>query len=413
MNKILLLILFLSTASVINAQIPALPDTIVNCNQPSDTLDAGPDYLSYLWSTGDTTQAIVVTQSGLYRLTCVGDGGTIFEDSCLVSLIYAHINPIDSILCFRDSIELCVDNDTLIYNWSTGDTTACIWYKPDQDSTYVYVTFTDSIGFNYCSDTILVLMHTPILKLDSVLQINIGCPGTCKGQLLVKPSGGLEPYHYFWNSTPPQYDTIVYGLCEGKYNFILRDSLNCKIDTMLNVKVFTMPEIEIKIDPDTGTYIKYPVVTFSFDNKSIDSIQIIEWFWNFGDTTYSAEFSPVKVYDRVGSFDVWLRYTTDDECVDSVSFKFDVKEVQLTIPNIFTPNGDGFNELFEVTDLDKYMSNDIAIYNRWGKKVYDIDNYRGEWDGENLPDGVYFYVIKAVGYFGEEQYRGSVTIRRR
>lgn len=413
MKKKILLILFIFFAWFTHAQLPVLPDTISSCTDTFVILDAGEGFLSYSWNTGQTTQTIVAAQNGLYSVICVGDGGLILEDSCLVSLIKAKIIQSDTIICFRDSIQLCVDADTLRYVWSTGDTTSCIWFKPNQDSTSIYVSFSDSLGITHCMDSVQVFMHTPILQLDTVMQINTGCPGTCKGQLLVTPSGGLKPYRYFWDTSPAQYDSVVYGLCEGKYNLILRDSLNCKIDTLLNVKVFSMPEVEIKFEPDTGTYIKYPIVTFSFDNKSIDSIQIIEWFWNFGDTTYSTDAAPEKVFDMVRSYDIWLRYTTDNECVDSVKISFEVKDVKLTIPNIFTPNGDFINEFFQVTDLDKFISNEIQIFNRWGKKVYETENYRGDWNGENLPDGVYFYVIKAQGYFGREIFKGSITILRR
>ena len=414
MKKLLFLILIFAATLTGKAQLPSLPDTLGSCNESFVVLDAGPGFLSYLWSTGETTQAIAVYRSGWYQVICTGDGGQIVEDSALVSVINAHIIPVgDTVMCFRDSLKICLDVDTLRYAWSTGDTTPCIWYHPDRDSAWVQVQIYDTLGFNVCQDSILIRMHTPVLKMDTVMQINTGCPGTCKGQLEVLISGGAPPYDYFWYTSPVQYDSIAFGLCEGKYHLIVRDSLRCKIDTLLNVRVFSMPEVEIMIDPDTGTYIKYPIVTFLFENKSIDSIQIIEWFWNFGDSTFSVEEAPRKVYDMARSYEVWLRYTTDNECVDSVSFTFEVKDVKLTIPNIFTPNGDGINEYFEITDLDKFMSNEILIYNRWGKKVFESNNYRGNWDGDNVPDGVYFYTLRAKGYFGEEKYRGSVTIMRR
>ena len=75
----------------------------------------------------------------------------------------------------------------------------------------------------------------------------------------------------------------------------------------------------------------------------------------------------------------------------------------LTIPNIFTPNGDGVNDIFMVqsTNLTEI---DCIIFDRWGVKMYDVQSDKGNiaWDGKNLfgkdvPAGTYFYIITATG----------------
>jgi gliding motility-associated-like protein len=182
----------------------------------------------------------------------------------------------------------------------------------------------------------------------------------------------------------------------------------CARDTFLDVKVLDMPVVTISYLPE-DVYIKNPVVNFSVDDQSI-----MGWNWNFGDNTYSTLKEPVKVFDSVKVYNVWLKYTTSDECVDSVKIDVDVKEVKLKIPNIFTPNTeDDINPLWVIENLEYYMSNEVMVFNRYGKKVYSKTNYASDWDGDNLRDGAYFYVLKAKGYFGLETYRGSVTIIRR
>ncbi len=69
----------------------------------------------------------------------------------------------------------------------------------------------------------------------------------------------------------------------------------------------------------------------------------------------------------------------------------------LTIPNVFSPNGDGKNDVFSIhKDIKAECVDDfsIVIYNRWGEKVYNSNNFEFEWSGEGLPYGVYFYVIR-------------------
>ncbi|WP_026902808.1 T9SS C-terminal target domain-containing protein [Pedobacter glucosidilyticus] len=84
------------------------------------------------------------------------------------------------------------------------------------------------------------------------------------------------------------------------------------------------------------------------------------------------------------------------------------------IPNVFTPNGDGTNDRWEIKYLDSYPSVNVNVYNRYGKVVYQSDNYNQAWDGrfngEDLPVGAYYYIITI-----EERnlkYSGSVMIVR-
>mgnify|MGYP001228375927 FL=1 len=85
----------------------------------------------------------------------------------------------------------------------------------------------------------------------------------------------------------------------------------------------------------------------------------------------------------------------------------------LTIPNIITPNGDGFNDVFEVTNLPYYPNSILMVYNRWGKKIYETSNYLNDWDGEDFADGTY-YIILRVNYGNEEyeDHHGTLTIMR-
>lgn len=66
---------------------------------------------------------------------------------------------------------------------------------------------------------------------------------------------------------------------------------------------------------------------------------------------------------------------------------------QVTIPNIFTPNGDDKNQYFQIADLDLDQNNSLVIYNRWGKQVYHSKSYQNNWEAEGLADGTYFYVL--------------------
>jgi gliding motility-associated-like protein len=76
----------------------------------------------------------------------------------------------------------------------------------------------------------------------------------------------------------------------------------------------------------------------------------------------------------------------------------------ITVNNIFTPNGDGFNELFNINGILKFKNSKLQIYNRWGNLIYEKTGYQNDWDGiattgfsingsKKVPPGTYFYTI--------------------
>jgi gliding motility-associated-like protein/uncharacterized repeat protein (TIGR01451 family) len=92
----------------------------------------------------------------------------------------------------------------------------------------------------------------------------------------------------------------------------------------------------------------------------------------------------------------------------------DTKQISgLNIPNVFTPNGDGKNDVFEIPDITSFPENEFIVVNRWGNSVYEKKNYRNEWTGEGLNEGTYFYVFKVKNSKGTwDAYKGYVTLLR-
>lgn len=89
------------------------------------------------------------------------------------------------------------------------------------------------------------------------------------------------------------------------------------------------------------------------------------------------------------------------------------------IPEIFTPNHDGVNDLFVIPCIDLSHANTLIIFDRAGQEVFRAAAYENTWDGTwnetgtDLPDGTYFYALTADrGLPTEKTYKGSITIRR-
>ena len=86
--------------------------------------------------------------------------------------------------------------------------------------------------------------------------------------------------------------------------------------------------------------------------------------------------------------------------------------------NIFTPNGDGYNDTWSISNYQYYPSALVLVYNRWGQKVYEHDGlYHIPWDGKDLigvevPDATYYYIVFEDSKKESEIKKGSVSIVR-
>ena len=90
-----------------------------------------------------------------------------------------------------------------------------------------------------------------------------------------------------------------------------------------------------------------------------------------------------------------------------------------TIPDAFSPNGDGVNDLYVIEGLEAYRNNSFQVYNRWGTQVLERSPYNNNWDGrseaslnwgEELPEGTYYYILDLGN--GDEPYTGYIYLKR-
>jgi len=89
-------------------------------------------------------------------------------------------------------------------------------------------------------------------------------------------------------------------------------------------------------------------------------------------------------------------------------------KMSVFVPNIFTPNGDGVNDAFEILEVEKFDRADVVIINRWGNEVYHSSEYRNDrpWTGETLNPGVYYYIVTLHKGGKTEVVNGTVLLAR-
>ncbi len=91
-----------------------------------------------------------------------------------------------------------------------------------------------------------------------------------------------------------------------------------------------------------------------------------------------------------------------------------ILESPLTIPNSFSPNGDGVLDVWEIRGLNAYTSNHVVIFTKWGEVILDVENYNNDWNGlrgfnEELPEGIYYYKLTLDQ---TETFTGYIMLKR-
>jgi gliding motility-associated-like protein len=86
----------------------------------------------------------------------------------------------------------------------------------------------------------------------------------------------------------------------------------------------------------------------------------------------------------------------------------------IRVPNLFTPNGDGINDVLEIRGLNQFEKAELSIVNRWGNEVYKSNNYQNDWNGEGLNEGTYYYLLKVKRNAASEWeiFKGYTTLIR-
>jgi gliding motility-associated-like protein len=247
------------------------------------------------------------------------------------------------------------------------------------------------------------------------------------GQQITLP----DKVRFLWSSDPassipypdielnPQ--TFNPPLVDVTYKLAVTDSFTC-----VNESSFFYESIHVKADFTAEPTEGGAPLEVTFTNKSVRAETNR---WEFGDdSTSTLADPPPHTYYIPGDYSVKLTVESSLHCIDSLRFdKIVVDPSSLHVPNVFTPNGDGMNDVFMVDKTSlKYFK--IDIFSRTGISVYSFEG-EGEmlrdwpgWDGHvnnssfKASPGVYFYIIRAKGYddvtYSGKLYRGFVYLYR-
>lgn len=183
-------------------------------------------------------------------------------------------------------------------------------------------------------------------------------------------------------------------------------------DTSEITVVFYPPPIaRFQANPDFTTLVNSKI---QFSDLSVNAVR---WHWDFGDGSTSGDQNPSHFYDEEGKYEVELRIHSIADCEDI--YKADVYVSPFFIPNSFSPNNDGKNEVFfdanHILNVDAYK---MQVWNRWGELIFSTNSYNVPWtgldqNGKPAQEGIYVYMISVSIKSGKRlEYKGSVNLVR-
>ena len=199
-------------------------------------------------------------------------------------------------------------------------------------------------------------------------------------------------------------DTVTYYVIETVNNCVSSVS-------NMTVSIYPNPVAEFEPTPNSGNI---PLDVY-FENTSLGGNTFA---WDLGDGTTSTSFDPSNTFTETGEYNISLYIVDANGCIDSTSAVIIVEGLStLIIPNIFTPNGDGSNDVFNLsgTNITEIKG---TVMNRWGQVVYQFNTLEAGWTGRTVSGieaaaGTYYYVIDAVGADGQEyNYQGPFQLIR-
>ena len=395
---------------------PEISGLLYLCDGSNTVLTVESNYSSYLWSDNSISDSITVNSAGIYWVSVTDVYGCSGTDSVVVSSVSSPDPSIlgQSFVCPSGSVQLDAGENFTSYLWSTGDTERII---SATDGGIYYVSVTDIYGCEGDTNFYLFYNDGPIVVINTE---NENCEKG-NGMAFAEVSGGSNQYLYLWSTgaTTPG----ISGLSQGNYTVTVSDSL-CIVNQDFVIENIPGPTASFYFLPEILTYFDQPV-SATFYSTSTGSI--VDWQWDFGDGSFSISGgSEIEhFFNSVGNYSVSLIVTDENNCIDTVINIVTVRDIfTFYIPNSFSPDGDGINDLFTPYGNNVDPENfEMLIFDRWGALFFETRKWQNDcsdgWNGTKMNQGtcndvipgVYVYKISIREIFGKKHiYTGHVVV---
>ncbi|HRN95586.1 MAG TPA: gliding motility-associated C-terminal domain-containing protein, partial [Chitinophagales bacterium] len=285
------------------------------------------------------------------------------------------------------------------YVWSNAAKTSVIGSIPAGNYS---VTVTDTTG---CS-----VVGNITLNNKGSFNISLGSDtGFCAGgeTVLNAPSGYVN---YFWSTGDTSQSIKI--TTQGNYHLTVTDAQGCSAADSVIVNVYSLPVIVLA--KDTTVFENNTIKLAPTINGSMNASGTYTWTPDKTITCTNCSQPEVNPSDTTV---YTLKFTDANNCTDSTTVSVNiVKGGEVKMPNVFSPNGDGINDLLKPVGFNVKQIK-WKVYNRWGELVFAADDFNDAWDGSfksgSQPAGIYLYSLDVTFQNKEEKHlQGAITLLR-
>ena len=370
----------------------------------------GHEPYSYFWNNGQSNSTASNLVAGNYMVTVTDEHNC--TATAAISITQPDILKLESSVKNASCIGMCDGRIAVTvtggtpsysYRWSNGyDMTEIIELC---EGTY-NLTVSDANG---CITSKSFSIIQPEAMTASATATDVTCYGSNDGKIVVSVSGGTSPYLYSLNEFMYQSttDNQISELSAGLHVIYITDAKNCTTRT------------EAIVGAPERIVAEYEVVNTSCKEAQDGEIHISVEGGHQPYYLTSNEISSMPLEENSAVKDLrsgTYHFIITDESGCSYSLKnIRIPENQnecIHIPNVFTPNGDGINDSWEISNISMYPDAQIFVFNRWGQKMYEgngtSEYWNGEFRGNLVPAGTYFFVVN-IGE-GHNVYSGPLSI---
>jgi gliding motility-associated-like protein len=358
------------------------------------TMNPSSGAFTYTWSTGSHFSTINVSTATVITVqvtnTLTGCISTI-SNSCTIAPV-----PNPTVSLSNSAIVFCNGSIASLTSTVNGGAPAYTYsWSPASLGTAATAT-TGTVGTytllvsdqNLCKGTATVSTVKSIPTVTLASPDLTLCPGDCT-ILTALGTSSYTPITYVWSASSSTSTSL--SICYiGTTTVTITDAQGCTASKTITTIGDIIPVANFTASPSPSVT-PGQVITFT-NTSTIASGTISTNTWGFGDGNGATISNPTYAYTDAGSFVVTLIVTGSNGCKDTVSEIFVVDAI-LNIPNVITPNGDGINDYLKFKNLEIFSRNTLSIYNRWGKKIYEQENYKNDWNGGGHSDGTYFLIL--------------------
>ncbi|MEO7087815.1 MAG: PKD domain-containing protein [Bacteroidia bacterium] len=396
---------------IVNASPTAVitPSSATICSGKTITLTASGGS-AYTWSTGASTAVITVSPTTTTTYSVAVSNGTCFSTtSATVTVNPSPVGTVtgDTSIC-QGAITTLIASGGTNYIWNTGATTPSINVTPFTTTNYWVL-----ISNGSCYDSINTKISVYPIPVPTVSSNTVSCSGapvqlTAGGGTTYSwsPAAGLSSTTIA-NPIATPATTTIYTVTVSNGNCFVKDSVTVKSEPA--------PFVEVGI---VGEKAGVEDTTINIG----ETVQLIatggvNFLWTPSAGLDCNTCQNPKANPMASTFYVAM-ISDSNGCTafDTILVKVDVNCGQLFVPNAFSPNGDGENDVLYVRG-NCLLSMDFLIFDRWGEKVFESTDPRIGWDGtykgKPMNTAVFSYYVKAtlVNYKIVEQ-RGNVALLR-